>query len=225
MAASAMPVLPDDGSRMVWPGASRPSFSAASIIDRAIRSFTDPNGFWLSSLARMRARGLGLSALTSTSGVFPIMSSTFMKTGNPGLLKSRLRQSGMLPRQKADGLLPDLAVDDAVAAQDRCLVTQAHDHVVPVGVGGLGHVGGAGIGLGVGVAVHHADDLQAAGLGVAIGPEVLLRIDRVHPARSGHVLARVEHGALGPRRIPGELPAGLEVGAVVAVADGGGVHV
>src|SRR4051812_10536356 len=182
MAASAMPVFPDDGSRMVWPGASRPSFSAASIIDRAIRSFTDPNGFWLSSLARMRTRGLGLSALTSTSGVFPIMSSTFMKMGTRGLLESRLRQSGMLPRQAADALLPDLPLDDAVAAQDRCFVTQAHDDVVPARVGRLGHVRGARVGLGVGVAMHHADDLQAAGLGVAIGPQVLLRIDRVHPA-------------------------------------------
>ena len=100
-----MPVLPDDGSRMVWPGASRPSFSAASIIDRAMRSFTEPNGFWLSSLARMRTRGLGLSALTSTSGVFPIMSSTFSKTGTRASSKSRLRQSGMLPREAADRLL------------------------------------------------------------------------------------------------------------------------
>src|SRR5215213_854998 len=210
MAASAMPVLPDEGSTMVWPGANRASFSAASIIDRAIRSFTEPNGFWLSSLARMRTRGLGLSALTSTSGVFPIMSSTFMKTGTRGLLKSRLRQSGTLPRQTADLLLPDLSLDDPVAAQDRCFVTQAHDDVVPARVGRLGHVGGAGVGLGVGVAVHHADDLQATRLGIAIGPQVLLRIDRVHPARSGHVPARVEHGGLGRHRIAAEQAARLE---------------
>src|SRR4051812_10151771 len=131
MAASAMPVLPDDGSRMVWPGARRPSFSAASIMERAIRSFTEPNGFWLSSLARMRTCGFGLSALTSTSGVFPIMSSTFAKTGTRASSKSRLRQSGILPREAADGFLFDGAVDDAVAAQDRRLVAQADDHVVP----------------------------------------------------------------------------------------------
>ena len=71
-----MPVLPDDGSRMRCPGVSDPSFSAASIIARAMRSLTEPNGFWLSILARMRTRGFGLSALTSTSGVLPIMSST-----------------------------------------------------------------------------------------------------------------------------------------------------
>src|SRR5215471_8916470 len=187
MAARAMPVLPDDGCTMVCPGASRPSFSAASIIDRAMRSLTEPNGFWLSSLARMRTRGLGLSALTSTSGVFPIMSSTFSKTGTRASSKSRLRQSGILSREAADRLLPDLAVDDPVAAQDRGLVTHAHDHVVPAGVGRLGHVRRAGVRLGVGVAVDHADDLQAAVLGVPVGVQVLLRVDGVHPARAGHV--------------------------------------
>ena len=77
MAARAMPVLPDDGSRRVWPGTRYPSFSAVSIIERAMRSLTDPKGFWLSILARMRTRGLGESTLTSTSGVLPIMSRTF----------------------------------------------------------------------------------------------------------------------------------------------------
>src|SRR5215212_1096615 len=85
MAASAMPVLPDDGSRMVWPGASRPSFSARSIMARAMRSFTEPNGFWLSSLARMRTSALGESRLTSTSGVLPMRSSTSPAgSGMPG---------------------------------------------------------------------------------------------------------------------------------------------
>src|SRR5262245_34240627 len=81
MPARAMPVFPDEGSRMRWPGLSVPSFSAASIIARAMRSFTDPNGFWLSILARMRTRGFGLSALTSTSGVLPIMSSAEPNAG------------------------------------------------------------------------------------------------------------------------------------------------
>jgi hypothetical protein len=71
-----MPVLPDDGSRIVWPGRSRPSFSAASIIALAIRSFTDPNGFCISSLARIRTFGLGERFETSTIGVLPIRSST-----------------------------------------------------------------------------------------------------------------------------------------------------
>ena len=44
-------VLPEVGSMMVPPGRSSPSRSAASIIDTAIRSLTDPPGFTCSSLA------------------------------------------------------------------------------------------------------------------------------------------------------------------------------
>src|SRR5580658_7172098 len=72
--ARPMPVLPEDGSKRMSPAVSRPSFSASSTIDSAMRSFTDPPGFWPSSLMRMRAAGLGLSALTSTRGVLPIRS-------------------------------------------------------------------------------------------------------------------------------------------------------
>ena len=43
--ANAMPVLPDDGSRMVAPGDRVPSASASRIIARAMRSLTDPPGF------------------------------------------------------------------------------------------------------------------------------------------------------------------------------------
>ncbi len=46
----------------------------------AMRSFTDPNGFWPSSLARMRTSGFGDSTLTSTSGVWPMRSSTLSWT-------------------------------------------------------------------------------------------------------------------------------------------------
>ena len=71
-----MPVLPDDGSMIVWPGCSWPSFSACSIMFLAMRSLTEPNGFWPSSLATMRTFGFGDRLLTSTIGVLPIMSST-----------------------------------------------------------------------------------------------------------------------------------------------------
>ncbi len=80
IAASAIPVLPDDGSTIVCPGRSTPSFSACSIIALAMRSLTEPNGFWLSSLARMRTFGLGESEDTSTIGVLPIRSSTLSLT-------------------------------------------------------------------------------------------------------------------------------------------------
>ena len=62
------------------PGSSRPSFSAASIIDLAMRSFTEPNGFCISSLARMRTLGFGERLETSTIGVLPIRSSTLACT-------------------------------------------------------------------------------------------------------------------------------------------------
>ena len=45
-----------------------------------MRSLTDPNGFWLSSLARMRTSGFGESADTSTIGVWPMRSSTLSLT-------------------------------------------------------------------------------------------------------------------------------------------------
>ena len=41
-----------------------------------MRSFTEPNGFWLSSLPMMRTFGFGDSTLTSTIGVLPMRSST-----------------------------------------------------------------------------------------------------------------------------------------------------
>ena len=74
--ASEMPVLPEVGSRIIWPGRSRPSRSAPSIMNFAMRSFTDPVGFSPSSLARMRTPGTGESCEISTTGVSPIMSST-----------------------------------------------------------------------------------------------------------------------------------------------------
>ena len=40
-----MPVLPDDGSIRVAPGARIPSCSACSIMASAIRSLTEPPGF------------------------------------------------------------------------------------------------------------------------------------------------------------------------------------
>jgi hypothetical protein len=70
--ASEMPVLPDVGSRIVWPGRMRPFSSASSMSARATRSLTDPVGLWDSSLAQMRTPGLGDRRLSSTSGVLPM---------------------------------------------------------------------------------------------------------------------------------------------------------
>ena len=92
MAASAMPVFPDDGSRMRWPGFRIPSFSAASIIALAMRSFTEPKGFWFSSFATKRTDGLGERTLTSTMGVLPMRSSTLL-----------LNMAGLLTGSTLDG--------------------------------------------------------------------------------------------------------------------------
>src|SRR3954454_11518083 len=75
-----MPVVPDDGSRIVAPGCKVPSRSASSIILSAMRSFEEPPGFWPSSLAQILTSGFGDSWCTPTSGVLPIrprMSSNF----------------------------------------------------------------------------------------------------------------------------------------------------
>src|SRR5881398_3389765 len=66
-----MPVLPLVGSRIVAPGRSVPSFSAASIILIAARSLIDPVGLWSSSLAHSRTSGVGDRFGSPTSGVPP----------------------------------------------------------------------------------------------------------------------------------------------------------
>ena len=60
---------------MRLPGASVPSASASRTMALAMRSFTEPVGLALSSLATRRTSGLGLSCDTSTAGVLPIRSS------------------------------------------------------------------------------------------------------------------------------------------------------
>ena len=67
-----MPVFPEVGSRIVWPGRIAPSSSAASISERATRSLIEPVGLCDSSLAQIRTPGFGESRLSSTSGVLPI---------------------------------------------------------------------------------------------------------------------------------------------------------
>src|SRR4051812_10418670 len=69
--AREMPVLPLVGSRMVAPGCSEPSFSAASIIAMAARSLMDPVGLRSSSLAHSRTSEVGDRFGSPTSGVPP----------------------------------------------------------------------------------------------------------------------------------------------------------
>src|SRR5438445_6230873 len=71
--ASAMPVLPEVESRIVFPGTSRPRARPSSIIFKAGRSFTEPPGLKPSSLPRMRTPGATPSRTRriSISGVLP----------------------------------------------------------------------------------------------------------------------------------------------------------
>src|SRR5262245_53252293 len=69
-----MPVLPLVGSRRRRPGSSSPDASAASSIALAMRSLSEPLGFWPSSFANRRTDGLGESRASSISGVDPTRS-------------------------------------------------------------------------------------------------------------------------------------------------------
>ncbi len=74
--ASAIPVLPLVGSRMMVSGRSSPACSAASIIATPMRSFTLLAGLKNSSLATTCAVAPSVTRRSRTSGVFPISSVT-----------------------------------------------------------------------------------------------------------------------------------------------------
>jgi hypothetical protein len=76
--ASDGPVEPPVYSTTMLPGRSRPSASAASMADFAIRSFMLPVGFAPSSFTTMRAEPGGTIFLSCTSGVLPIAPRTLI---------------------------------------------------------------------------------------------------------------------------------------------------
>ncbi len=74
-----MPVLPLVGSTItVLPGRASPSRSAASIMASPMRSLTLLAGLRLSSFATMRAGTPAVTRWSSTRGVRPISSVTFL---------------------------------------------------------------------------------------------------------------------------------------------------
>src|ERR1700761_5684543 len=127
-----MPVLPELGSNRVAPGVRRPSSSASRIIWRAMRSLTDPPGFWPSIFPRMRTFGLGDRRLTSTSGVLPIMSRTELKTV---MAKVRTPPVGgpflVDPLDQNDCQLVDPVALHAEGPQGRLGPLERHDDVGP----------------------------------------------------------------------------------------------
>src|SRR6185503_17043502 len=100
-----MPVLPDDGSRIVAPGVSAPSSSASSTILSAMRSFDDPPGFCPSSLAQILTSGFGESWCTPTSGVLPISPRMLSNLG------TRLRAAGHGGEDRQDVAVGELGVE------------------------------------------------------------------------------------------------------------------
>ena len=70
-----MPVLPLVGSRIVAPGFNKPSRSAASIIEIAVRSLIEPVGLRSSIFAHSRTFGAGDKRGKPISGVCPTESS------------------------------------------------------------------------------------------------------------------------------------------------------
>src|SRR5436853_7231385 len=115
-------------------------------MDRAMRSLTEPPGFWPSSLARMRTRGAGLSPLTSTSGVSPMRSSplaysVMVPRGQPGRSGSPraaghrrqdryhavVRHLGGEPVEVADVVVVQVHVDELVEG------ALLRDHLAPHG--------------------------------------------------------------------------------------------
>ena len=76
-----MPVLPLVASRIVIPGLRSPDASAASIMLRAMRSLTEPEGLVFSTLAQISTSGLGLTRWIGTNWVPPMVSSTPLAAG------------------------------------------------------------------------------------------------------------------------------------------------
>jgi hypothetical protein len=77
--ARPTPVLPLVGSTIVPPGFSHPLRSASSIIRIPMRSFTEPPGLSISSLAATGVRTPSVTRLSRTRGVCPSASMTFSR--------------------------------------------------------------------------------------------------------------------------------------------------
>ena len=69
-----MPVLPLVASTIVEPGRISPARSASSIMEMAMRSFTDESGLNDSSFTTTSAAPSGTTLFNRTSGVFPMSS-------------------------------------------------------------------------------------------------------------------------------------------------------
>src|SRR3954453_10850968 len=135
--ASEMPVFPLVGSRIVSPGLSSPSFSAASIIEIAARSLIEPVGLWSSSLAQSRTSGVGDRLGSPTRGVPPRESTSEANRAMGSAARDRREDRhrvavldlGVQGAGEADVLVVDVDVDEAVQ-----LALVGHEAVLQAGV-------------------------------------------------------------------------------------------
>src|ERR671920_320705 len=126
-----IPVLPLVGSRIVAPGVSVPSFSAASIIEIAARSLIDPVGLWSSSLAHSRTSEVGDRLGSPTSGVPPRESTRELKRVMEGLFPGTRGRAGGSGSAAAGDRRED---GDRVAVLDRGVQGAGEPHVLVVDV-------------------------------------------------------------------------------------------
>jgi len=104
----------------------------------------------------------------------------------------------------------DRTLPDSEGPHLRGLALQRDDQVVPVGVRGRGHVGGAGVGLGVGMTVHDPPDLEPLVLGRALGTQMVAWVDGVDAGRLIHVATGEEPHDLVRARRAGHQPTGFQ---------------
>src|SRR3990172_12948626 len=176
-----MPVLPLVGSTIVSPGLIRPSPSAASIMLRAIRSFTLPAGLCDSTFATTSAAPSGTTRFSRTMGVPPISSST-VSAICPSLFIPSLSDD-VARAARAYSAVPLRQVGDGGVLQ------HAEDRLPD----GLPHVAlGAAAALGAGGGVVQAVDGQDAALQ---GDDHLADQQRLRVAGEGGAAPGAAHAA------------------------------
>ena len=156
--ASAIPVLPDDGSMMVLPG--REHAVRFGILDHL------PGDAILHRSRRVLALDLGQDADVGIGTEVAHVQERRLadhvddgcEHGHAALQRvpTRVRELStelvkILAGLGRDHLFAQLSVVDPIRVQNGRLVAQRHDHVVPVRVDRLGHIGRRRVRLGVGV--------------------------------------------------------------------------
>ena len=86
---------------------------------------------------------------------------------------------------------------------------QSNDHVVPIWIRSLRHIGCTWVCLGVGVTVHYSNNVKPRIFRVSLNHKVLLGIDGVHARGLRRVVGGVELECRAARAVADEEPARL----------------